>query len=176
MKLILIIGFSLICFCVIGQTDQIIGSHRNCIIEIYLIKDTNKDTSSNLRYFFKPETKNLNDTSFIKNIEILGLDTSNNKIKILLSKDCFDRLMIITRDRKFPLRTPFAILINGKPEIGGWFLNSYVSNFYSCDWIHIFFPLDRYADNCLNLEYIDRLKDKIKPLKKIMIDCLDTKR
>jgi len=55
----------------------------------------------------------------------------------VLSENCKKRLHGVTNIKNFPVRSAFALVVNGHPIYGGWLLSRYVSNYYACDWIYI---------------------------------------
>jgi hypothetical protein len=127
-------------------------------IEIFLLKEKvgNFDSTRQCSYCFIPMIYDMADTAFIKNDEIIGYEISNGKHFILINKSCQIKLKQLDKQGKtFPFRSAFALVVNGKPIYGGWFLNRFVSNFHACDWVHIFSPLNENGNDKmeLNLKY-----------------------
>jgi hypothetical protein len=135
-----------------GQNNVDTEANKNCKIEIYLVENGERDSTRQCRYCFWPTVNGLADTAFIKDSEIIGYDTTNGQHSLILSKDCLIKLRDITETSKKFMRTAFALVVNGQPIYGGWFLNRNVSNFYACDWIYVFIPFDRDGKGKLDID------------------------
>jgi|GEM_PF-5422368 len=127
-----------------GQTVADISVVPKCTIEIYLADRYDEiDSTRQCRYCFSPAIDGLGDTPFIGNDEIIGYRIEEDNHYLLLSESCQKKLQSLTKkSNTFPIRTGFAMVIDGEIVYGGWFLSRHVSNFHACDWIYVFTPFD----------------------------------
>jgi len=136
-----------------GQTIPHRAANKKCKIEIYLIEKIKTDTTKQCRYCFLPAVIDLADSAFIKDGEIAGYEVADSQYYLILSEECQKRLYNLTKTTgNFPVRCAFAVVLNGQPIYGGWFLNQYVSNFYACDWVYIFTPFGEDSPGKLRID------------------------
>jgi hypothetical protein len=172
MKLHLIIALYLICSLTKSQLSFSQGfpdkTSGPCTIEIYLVKkishiDSTVQTSNSpnfrCRYCFIPSVEDIADTAFIKDSEITGYGLRVDSRRgdsahyLFLSEAALSRLHKLTdKVGEFPGRCAFAMVVNGKPVYGGWFLSRFVSNFHGADWIYVFTPFDEDKQGGLRID------------------------
>ncbi len=161
-----------------GQTIPDAIAIKNCKIEIYLVEKGKNDSTKECRYCFWPTVKDLADSAFIKDNEIVGYEITNDQHYLLLSKSALQRLRMLNKSSSssasFTTRS-FAVVINGEPIYGGWFRNGYLDT--PVDWIVIPTPFDKDSTGKLSINkgyMFGKISDKYGDPRNntLLMDCL----